>query len=113
MSPKSSHSSSSMNPDQALEHRAWRTHLCGPRRVSGLTLQLWGLMRASHLLGPRSRQELAAEITNFRARCPSLRREAGCGLRLFWLPHHPLSSPPPRGLELRAKPLNPGAPGVS
>lgn len=82
-----------------------------PEGLSGLTLQLWGLRRASHLLGPRSRQELAAAVTNFRARCPSLRTAAGCGLRLFWLPHHPLASPPPRGLELRAGPLNPALRG--
>lgn len=43
-----------------------------PEGLSGLTLQLWGWRRASHLLGPCSLQELAAAVTNFRARCPSL-----------------------------------------
>lgn len=33
MSPRRSHSPSSMNPDQAREHRAWRVAACDRKRV--------------------------------------------------------------------------------
>lgn len=79
-----------------------RTGACGRQRALGpgtvgLTLQLQ-MLRGRPLARrvPGCGQESAATVTNFRARCPSRLRAAGCGLGLFWLPHHPFRLPAPR-----------------
>lgn len=79
-----------------------RTGACGSQRAlgpgtAGLTLQLQ-MLRGGPLARrvPGCGQESVATVTNFRARCPSRLRAAGCGLGLFWLPHHPFRLPAPR-----------------
>lgn len=68
-----------------------------PEGLWGLTLQLWGLRRASHLLCPCSLQELAAAVTNFRARCPSLRRAPAVGSGFSGSRTTPSPPRPPEG----------------
>lgn len=95
-----------------------RTGACGSQRAlgpgtAGLTLQLQ-MLRGRPLARrlPGCGQESAATVTNFRARCPSRLRAAGCGLGLFWLPHHPFRLPAPRrGWSCSAGAFEPGAHG--
>lgn len=117
MSPKRNHSPSSMNPDQARKHRVRRTGACGRERALGA-----GKLASSPDVGvrgrplarcvPNSGQELAAAITNFTARCPSLRRAGRLWARAFLAPAPPPSPPrPPEGLELPRWAFEPGAHG--
>lgn len=96
-----------------------RTGACGRQRALGpgtvgLTLQLQ-MLRGRPLARrvPGCGQESAATVTNFRARCPSRLRAAGCGLGLFWLPHHPFRLPAPRrGWSCSAGAFEPRAHGA-
>lgn len=71
-----------------------------------------GLQAAAQSLGPGSRQELAAAVTNFRARYPSLHRAGRLWAQAFLAPAPPPRLPAPRrGWSCRAGPLNPGSTG--
>ena len=121
VSPKRSHSPSSMNPDRAREHRAWRTDSCGPGwglrpGTTGLALQLWGFEAGCSLSWSLLPPGVGCGGHKLQSALPIPPQGwPACGLRLFWLPHHPLASPPPRppprGWSCRAGPLNPGRTG--
>ena len=95
-----------------------RTDACGRERAlvpgtAGLALRLGGL-RGRPLAGcvPGCGQELAATVSNFRARYPSRRRAGRLWAPALLLPAPPPSPPrPPEGLELPRRAFEPGAHG--
>lgn len=95
-----------------------RTNACGRERglvpgTAGLALRLGGL-RGRPLAGcvPGCGQELAATVSNFRARYPSRRRAGRLWAPALLLPAPPPSPPrPPEGLELPRRAFEPGAHG--
>lgn len=92
-------------PRWGAGHRAGSADACGrekaPGRPSGLALRLRGR-------SPALARCVPAAVTLLSARCPSL-RGAGCGLGLFWRPHHPLAPRPPEGLGPPRGAFEPGA----
>lgn len=113
VSPKSSHSPSSMNPDQAREHRAWRTHSCGPRRALGPHPPAVGFAEGLSLAGSPLPPGVGCSGHQLQSTLPIPAHGGRLWAQAFLAPAPPPRLPAPQRAGAARGAFEPGAPGVS